>query len=278
MSRSNDYAAMLDALRGVRWSARRPVAPGASGAHRSRRHGMALEFTEYRPYRQGDDPRRLDWKLLARTDRAYIRLTDDHTVLPTSIVVDASASMAYPAATLDKWRMASALAVGFAAVAHASGDPVGLTIVSGEHVVGDVAQTTRRSIVSTIARSLDKTTPGPASAIRSRVVHAGRTRRVIISDFLQDAIPVVPEHAEVYAVHVVAREELDPPRRALLVSDPEDEQVRRPLLSATRAAYLESFGAWRDRVRQAWQAAGAVFALVETGESPERAVRRVVRE
>src|SRR5581483_7426243 len=95
-------AAVLDAVRGVRWSARRPVAPSAPGSHRSRRHGIALEFTEYRPYRQGDDPRRLDWKLLARTDRAYVRLTDDHTVLPTTIVVDASASMAYPAATLGK--------------------------------------------------------------------------------------------------------------------------------------------------------------------------------
>ncbi|HZS59654.1 MAG TPA: DUF58 domain-containing protein [Gemmatimonadaceae bacterium] len=269
---------MLDALRGVRWSARRPVAPSAPGSHRSRRHGIALEFTEYRPYRQGDDPRRLDWKLLARTDRAYVRLTDDHTVLPTAIVIDASASMAYPAATLGKWRLASALAVGFAAVAQASGDPVGLTIVSGEHVVGEVARTTRRGIVATIARLLHRTTPGPAASKGSRLVPAGRVRHVIISDFLQDAVPVLPEHAEVYAVHVVAREEIDPPRGAWLVSDPEDDSVRRPLLNETRAAYLDAFGAWREAIRQQWRTAGASFALVETDESPERAVRRVVRE
>src|SRR6266851_3149666 len=75
---------VIDAMRGVRWMARRPVLVGAPGAHRSRRRGTAVEFTEYRPYRQGDDPRRLDWKLLARTDRAYLRLTDDQAVLPTT--------------------------------------------------------------------------------------------------------------------------------------------------------------------------------------------------
>ena len=68
---------MLDALRGVRWPARRPVAAGLPGAHRSRQRGTSGEFTEYRLYRQGDDPRRLDWKLLARSDRAFVRLTDD---------------------------------------------------------------------------------------------------------------------------------------------------------------------------------------------------------
>src|SRR5687768_18613293 len=122
------YGELLDALRGVTWPARRAARGSTSGTHRSRLRGVSPEFTEYRPYRQGDDPRRLDWKLLARSDRAYIRLADDHSVLATTIVVDASASMAFPTATLGKWRTACALAVGLAAVAHAGGDPVGLIV------------------------------------------------------------------------------------------------------------------------------------------------------
>ena len=78
---SADYGPLLDALRGVRWPARRAVAAAPAGAHRSKQRGTAGEFTEYRLYRQGDDPRALDWKLLARSDRAFVRLSDDRALL-----------------------------------------------------------------------------------------------------------------------------------------------------------------------------------------------------
>ena len=58
--------------------------------------GISAEFTEYRPYRQGDDLGRIDWKLFARSDRAYIRLSNDRAIFPTMIVLDASASMDFP--------------------------------------------------------------------------------------------------------------------------------------------------------------------------------------
>ena len=81
------YGALLEAVRGVRWPARRPVAGGAPGEHLARTRGVATEFAEYRPYRQGDDPRRIDWKLLARSDRAFIRLAPDRSVMTTLIAV-----------------------------------------------------------------------------------------------------------------------------------------------------------------------------------------------
>src|SRR5919206_2104720 len=86
---------LLDSLRGVSWPARGTVRGTTAGTHRSRMRGISPEFTEYRPFRQGDDARRLDWKLLARTDRAYLRVTRDRATLGTVVVVDASASMAF---------------------------------------------------------------------------------------------------------------------------------------------------------------------------------------
>src|SRR3954469_21402500 len=116
---------LLDDVRGVHWPSRRAVAGGPAGTHHSKLRGTSAEFTEYRLYRQGDDPRRIDWRLLARSDRAYIRLANDRALLPTTIVLDTSASMAFPVATRDKWRLAQELTIGLAAVAHAHGDPVG---------------------------------------------------------------------------------------------------------------------------------------------------------
>src|ERR671939_757841 len=128
MPDSPPYGPLLDALRGVRWPARGSVVGGVAGAHHSRMRGVAAEFTEYRPYRQGDEPRRIDWKLYARSARAYVRLATERATLPTMIVVDATASMAFPAESLGKWALAAELAVGLAAVAHAAGDPVGLAV------------------------------------------------------------------------------------------------------------------------------------------------------
>jgi len=111
----DDYAILLDAVRGIRWPARSAVRGGIPGAHTSRLRGISAEFTEYRPYRQGDDPRRIDWKLFARSNRAYIRLSNDRAILPTMIVIDASASMAFPVATNAKWKLAAQLGVGLGA-------------------------------------------------------------------------------------------------------------------------------------------------------------------
>ena len=50
-----DFAALLDSVRAIRWPARFAVRGGIPGAHTSRMRGISAEFTEYRPYRQGDD-------------------------------------------------------------------------------------------------------------------------------------------------------------------------------------------------------------------------------
>jgi len=277
---------LLDALRGVRWLARRTVAGGLPGTHRSRTRGTAGEFTEYRPYRQGDDPRRLDWRLLARSDRAFIRLTDDHALLTTNLVVDASLSMAYPSESHEKWRLACALAVGLAAVAHASGDPVGL-LVPTPSGARRLAPRTRHGVVGEIARALAEVRPEGAHALAPLLAPlASGGRLVIVSDFLgesdgEDALrsaaaAYAAAGGEVYAVHVVAAEELDPPRRAVLAIDPERPALRRALVDANRAEYVAAFAEWRASTARCWREIGASFVSVSTDERPHVAVRRVV--
>ena len=184
---TEEGCALLDAIRGVKWPALRPVAGAMPGAHHSRLRGAAPELSEYRAYRQGDDPKRIDWRLLARSDRAYIRLADDRSIVPTIVVVDATASMAFPPESLAKWRLACDVAVGLAAVAHAARDPVGLLIVGGSGV-RHLPPRTRRGIVGEIARALDATrAEGSASMVAALAGMRARSRVVLISDFLGDA-------------------------------------------------------------------------------------------
>jgi uncharacterized protein (DUF58 family) len=274
------WGGVLDGLRGVRWPARRTVRGVMHGAHASRMVGTSPEFSEYRPYRQGEDPRRLDWKLLARTDRAYLRVTSDRSMLGTLVVVDASASMAFPEETHGKWAQACAVSMGLLAVAAASGDPVGLVVVAGAEV-RRLPVRARRGAIAEAARLLGDTSPGGDAPLEPALpAGPSASRVVVVSDLLGGegetrawATRQVLAGGEAYAVHVVAEEELDPPTG--LAVDPERRELRRSLGDATRAAYLESYSAWRAEVARAWRAAGAAFVEVRTSEPPVRAVRRI---
>ena len=274
--------ALLDAIRGVKWPALRAVAGALPGAHHSRLRGSAPELSEYRVYRQGDDPKLIDWRLLARSDRAYIRLAEDRSIVSTLIVVDATASMAFPPRSLAKWRAASALAIGLAAVAHTSRDPVGLVIIGGGGM-RQLPARTRRGIVGEISRALDGVSPaGNAPVAPALAGIRPRWRVAVISDFLGDADDirrrageVAAAGGEVHAVHVVADEELDPPMRSMLAVDPEDSSIARPLVADVRAAYLERFAAWRSELATSWRGEGLSYTLARVSEPASRVVRRI---
>jgi uncharacterized protein (DUF58 family) len=275
---------MLDALRGVSWPARRVARGATTGTHRSRLRGASPEFTEYRPYRQGDDPRLIDWKLLARTDRAYLRITTDRSTLGTMVLLDASASMAYRSGPQAKWEQACRLAVGLIAVAHASGDPVGILVPTAGGL-RSLAPRTRRGVVAEAARLLAGIAPAGSAPLAPAFTHVRPGFRIaLISDFLGDADDLMrASHerivggGEVDAVHVVAREELDPPGAEAMATDPEAPEIKRALVETTRDGYATAFAAWRAELAHGWRDAGAGYTEVVTDEDAEHAVLRVVR-
>jgi uncharacterized protein (DUF58 family) len=276
------YGALLDAVRGGHWQARRPVNGAMAGTHQSKLRGTSAEFTEFRRYRQGDDPRRIDWRLLGRSDRAYIRLATDRAILPTMLLLDASASMAFPLASRDKWRRAQEIAIGLAAIVHADGDPVGVAVRDERGVERVVAPRTRRGVVSEIARLVDAAEPNGDDPLAPRLAAVRGARVAILTDLLGDADELlrsarvrIAAGSEVYLVHIVARDELNPPRRPLLAADPEQPTLQRLLVDSTRAAYEEAFGQWRANTARRWRAAGATYIEVVTDEPAPRAVRRI---
>ena len=282
MAAAASYGALLDAVRGVHWPARRTVSSYLPGAHHSTMRGTSAEFTEYRLYRQGDDPRRVDWRLLARSDRAYIRLANDRAVLPTTIVLDTSASMAFPVTTRGKWRLAQELTIGLAAVAHAEGDPVGIALHDALGNTAVLPPRTRRDVVAEVARVVLAGDPGGSAPLAPIVRSLRSARLVLITDLLGDeeeSLRAVRAHivggGEAHVAHVIAREEIDPPRRTLLAADPEQAFVQRMLVDSTRREYEERFAAWRADVARGWRAAGASYTEVITDEPAPRAVRRI---
>ena len=71
-----------------------------TGVHRARLRGGTTEFAEHRSYSPGDEVRRLDWRIVGRSDRLEIKLYDDPSTLETVFLVDASGSMSFAESTL----------------------------------------------------------------------------------------------------------------------------------------------------------------------------------
>ena len=96
------------------------------GIHRSPYHGFSVEFTEYRQYSPGDDPRHIDWRVYARSDRFYIKKFEDETNLRCHLLIDHSRSMGYGSRGYTKSQYAGTLAATLAYFLFTQGDAVGL--------------------------------------------------------------------------------------------------------------------------------------------------------
>ena len=120
-----DPAALM-AIRNLELRARVVVQGFWTGLHRSPYHGFSVEFTEYRQYTIGDDPRFLDWRLFARSDRFYVKKFEDETNLRCYLLVDNSHSMHFSSLSYHKAEYANTLAATLAYFLYRQGDAVGL--------------------------------------------------------------------------------------------------------------------------------------------------------
>ena len=95
--------------------------------HLSSHQGQSLEFSDLKGYAFGDDPRGIDWKVFARTDKLYVRRYLDETNLTAHLLLDASGSMAYPVGA-SKFQYAASMLAGLGYVLLRQGDEVGLVV------------------------------------------------------------------------------------------------------------------------------------------------------
>ncbi|MFN9984971.1 MAG: DUF58 domain-containing protein, partial [Pirellula sp.] len=178
----------LMAIQDLQWRARTVVDGLNNGMHRSPLHGFSVEFSEYRPFSEGDDPRSIDWKLYARSDRYYIKKFEDETNRRCYLVVDQSKSMEYRSIAYSKLDYARTLAATLAFHLSQQRDAVGMVTFDSE--IADVLTARFRTgqlkrLLSLLERkpSGDRTDlRGPLSQVAELVRQ--RSLMIVISDFL----------------------------------------------------------------------------------------------
>lgn len=176
------------AIRNLELRARVVVEGFWSGIHRSPYHGFSVEFTEYRQYTPGDDPRYLDWRLYARSDRYYIKKFEDETNLRCHLLVDQSRSMSYGSLAYTKAEYANTLAATLAYFIYLQGDAVGL-LTFDEHIRDYLPARHRTGHLRHLMLALEKPATGASTDLTAplkRIVELVRKRglMVFISDLL----------------------------------------------------------------------------------------------
>jgi len=191
-----------------------------SGLHRSPFTGFSTEFAEYRQYMPGDDLRYLDWKLLGRTDRYYIKKYRADTNSQCHILIDASASMRYSTTGITKLQYAQFLGSSLAYLANKQQDAVGL-IAFDQEVRTHVPAHNRIGHMRTIFGRMEQLEAGNETRL-SQMLHLAAeriTRRgiiVVISDFYDEPEAIISalQHLrfkgnDVIVFHVLDKNETD---------------------------------------------------------------------
>jgi uncharacterized protein (DUF58 family) len=159
-----------------------------NGMHRSPYFGASVDFAEHRGYVPGDDIRRMDWRLYARTDRYYIKEYEADTNANFSVLLDVSKSMGFGSTGVTKLEYAKFLAGCLTYLVHRQRDRVGLVAFDSD-VVQYVPPSAKHMDV--VLHALDKLTPRGPGALRAPLhkiaEHFGRRSvLVLISDFYEE--------------------------------------------------------------------------------------------
>lgn len=264
------------------YRARQVVTGLMSGMHRSPSRGASVVFVEHREYRPGDDPRLLDWRAFARTDRHAIKRFEQETQLRATLLLDRSGSMGY-GGSASKVGYGATLLAALAYVLARQGDAVGCATFT-DSLQDRLPPRSRATHLDSVMRTLSA--PAVVGAITDLTAsleeaaeRCGRRGVIAIASDLLDLregvfAPIrrmVSRGNEVRVFHVLHRDELElaahGPAR---FTGTEGESPIEADAVEVRAAYQAEMEAFKERARLGCTAAGARYILAPTDAPPEQ--------
>lgn len=278
---------VLARLAGLKVRVERVVEGVLAGIHRSARHGVSTEFVDHKAYSPGDDPRRLDWKVLARLDRVMVRRFLDETRLAAFLALDASGSMGYRGGAMAKLEYAKVLAGSLAALLLHQGDEVGLLASAASPV--ELVPSGRGEHLLELLGVLEALRPeGPtrlADLVERYLTRMNRRGMLLLFSDLFDADPAALQSLRLAAARghsvrvflVLDADEIDFPfEDPALFCCLEQERQLLTYPREVRDAYREEIRAFIEDCRRALGQAGATLELSRCDEPPDRVLRRAL--
>ncbi len=258
----------LQSIVNLQLMAKQTVEGAITGQHRSPHKGFSVEFAQHREYVQGDEIRRVDWKVFAKTDRYYVREYEEETNLRATLLVDASGSMGYAGegAAYTKCQYALRLAACIAHIILQQRDSVGLITFDTE-VRGFIPPRSSTRHLRILYDRMTNTVPGGETDL-SKVFHEivpriqKRGMVFILSDCYTDVRGLLSSlahfrHAshEVVLFHIMDRDEAEFPFQQWTKFENLERlsEFRMVDPASFRAAYLENLERFREELKRGCQ-------------------------
>ena len=248
-----------------------------SGLHSSPYKGFSVEFAEHREYTAGDDPRHLDYRMLGRTDRLYIKQYEEETNMRVQILLDTSGSMGYHHdSTLTKLEYSSYLTAVLAYLMTRQQDSVALTTFDTEIRLDMPGGSSPRHF-NEMMRQLEQLRPGKSTNIAGTLHRlANRFKRrcliVLISDLYDEPEEVIRalhhfrhRRHEVILFHVLDKAEIEFPFRDLIAfHDLETDRRMQVDPNFVRDTYIEQIERFIEGYRRACAEVRIDYVMTDT--------------
>ena len=282
--------ALISKIGSLELRARRIVEGTVVGRHSSPYHGFSIEFAEHRNYAPGDDPRYLDWKLHAKTDRFHLKQFEEETNLAAHVLVDASESMRFQseAAPWSKFEYARTLAAAAAHLVIRQRDAIGLAIFDSE-IRTRLAPSSKRNHLKQVFQALETQDPhgetSTGSLLRELAGHAKQRGVVLLlSDLFDDPREIdrglrrlAHRRHDVRLVQIVDPAEIDFPfDEATLFQGMESDPDVTIDAGAIRKAYRQEFEAHRRAITATCRDANIAYQLARTTDPPDHVLRELL--
>ena len=249
-----------------------------AGEHKSPYRGFAIEFSQHREYTHGDDTRHLDWKVLGRTDRYYIKQYEQETNYVAHLLLDGSESMNYGSGRLTKLHYGKMMAACLAYLILHQGDAVALGLFDSilrDHAPRSDSKASLHKLMDRLA-AFEPTAQTNLGAVLHDMARQIRRKGIVIliSDFFDDESRILEglQHLrfggnEVIVFHTLDPYELEFPFTGLVEFEGLEQTPRvltRP--AEIRKSYLREMEAFRTRLREGCERNHCHYILVNTAQ------------
>lgn len=254
------------------------------GIHRSPYHGFSSEFTEHRPYQPGDEPKKIDWKVYARSLKFYTKQFEQETNLRAYIILDRSASMSYSSNKISKYEYAVWIASSLAWLLIRQKDAVGLAIFD-KKINLYVPPSSIKGHLSHLIRILELQKPSGETkvlpALDEILVKIKKPGLVIIlsdllvpeSDVIQAVKNISARKNEVIVFHILDPSELDFPFKKPFMLRDIETRAEIPIVPELKSAYKREVQKFIHVYKQNFYSKkGIDYLLLKTSDSMEKSL------
>lgn len=272
--------AVISKLKTLELRARMVVEGFMVGLHRSPYHGFSVEFSEHRPYMQGDSLKNVDWKVFAKSEKFFIKQYEEETNLIAHVILDVSRSMSFKhTAPVSKLEYALNLAAALCYVMIDQQDSVGL-ITYSDKIQNYLPPKSNRVYLKNLLTALSTIkTDGRTATSKCLTEVTGKIKKrgltIIISDFFDDLDSVVTSLKQLHFKRneVIVFQIMDPSERnfgfdrdAIFVDMETDEKITSQPHHIQKA-YREAMEEFINRLKNECLNLGIEYNLIETNQS-----------